>query len=345
MADAAHAARRRATAFDGSARAGAPLLDLGATALLSAAQEVELAGHVQDLLACERARDDLVARLGREVSQSEWAEALGHTELELASRLKVGRAAKDHMVSANLRLVVSVAKKYRGRGISFSDLVQEGTSGLVRGVERFDAGRGFKFSTYAHWWIRQAITRCIADTSRTVRLPVHLYDMLSRIRKGAAALAARLGREPTEAELAEETGLTKEKLRLAARASAATRSLDSALSNHTAKGGNGTMTLEGTVADRPAGGGDADADPGEAAVLRADLDAVLATLSSREREVVRMRFGLVDGRPFTLEEVSSVFDVTRERIRQIEASALRKLRMPVRMSSLTSHVDELQGTA
>ena len=307
--------------------------DLGHIQLLTTAQEVQLAKQVQDLLSLERAQDALQGELGRAPTTSEWASVVGMPVPAFSDRLARGYAAKDHMVQANLRLVVSVAKKYVRRGVSFQDLVQEGSSGLIRGCEKFDFERGFKFSTYAHWWIRQAITRSIADHSRTVRLPVHLYEVLTRIRKGSQALNTQLGRQPTDEELAASLEMDVDRMRLISKAALQPLSLDAPVGKDDKK----SRSLEETVETE-------ESDLSERHVghdlLRDDLQGVMSTLSPREKEVLRMRFGLADGQAKTLEEVGIVFRVTRERIRQIEAKALRKLRSPARQMSLTQHLGD-----
>lgn len=263
----------------------------------------------------------------------EWAGAVGVPVPAFAERIRRGHQAKDHMVQANLRLVVSVAKKYIGRGVSFQDLVQEGTMGLVRGAEKFDYERGYKFSTYAHWWIRQAITRAIADHSRTIRLPVHMFEYLSRYNKAKKRLQDDLGRLPTEAELAEDLGLSVEKVVLLSKCSATPTSLDALVGDDSRR----ETRLEDMIEDESAGSGEQTV--GET-LLREDLANVLNTLNVREREVLKMRFGLDDGTVKTLDEVGSVFRLTRERIRQIEVKALRKLRQPQRNFALREHMED-----
>lgn len=248
-------------------------------------------------------------------------------------RLRRGHQAKDHMVQANLRLVISVAKKYTGRGLAFQDLVQEGTMGLVRGAEKFDHERGYKFSTYAHWWIRQAITRSIADLSRTIRLPVHMFEFLSRYNKAKKRLLEELGRVATTGELAADLGLSEEKVLLLAKCALTPTSLDALVGDDSRR----ETRLEDLIEDNSM-------PTGEQAIgetlLREDLHNVLNTLNAREREVLRLRFGLEDGQVMTLEEVGNVFRLTRERIRQIEAKALRKLRQPQRNFALREHMED-----
>ena len=237
-------------------------------------------------------------------------------------------AAKRDLAAGNLRLVISIAKRYRNRGLTFLDLIQEGNSGLMRAVDKFEHARGFKFSTYATWWIRQAITRAIADQSRTIRLPVHLYETISRIKKTTKVLSQEFGRKPTEEEIAESMEMTIEKLRFIAKSAQLPISLETPI------GKEEDSRLGDFI--------EADIENPEQDVaknlLREDLEGVLATLSPRERDVLRLRYGLDDGRMKTLEEIGQIFDVTRERIRQIEAKALRKLRHPNRNGVLKEYI-------
>ena len=247
-------------------------------------------------------------------------------EVELATAIEGGsQAARDRLIESNLRLVVSIAKKYMGRGLTFLDLIQEGNLGLMRGVQKFDHRRGFKFSTYATWWIRQAIARSIADQSRTIRLPIHVAEVLHKVVRVERRLTGELGRDPTTAEIAEELGLEVEKVEATKRSALDPLSLDMPV------GEDDGARLEDFVPDRDA------PEPMEAAAamaLRDLVDDALAMLNPRERRVLQLRFGLVDGHQRTLDEVGRRFGVTRERIRQIESKALRKLRHPARSRRL-----------
>ncbi|NJK50731.1 RNA polymerase sigma factor RpoD [Candidatus Gracilibacteria bacterium] len=304
------------------------LQEIGRIRLLRAEEEIELARKIADLLELERLFEQLRKRLGRFPKDKEWADAV---EMELPAfqrRLYLGRRAKDKMVQSNLRLVVSIAKKYMNRGLSFQDLIQEGSLGLIRAAEKFDHEKGYKFSTYATWWIRQAITRAIADQSRTIRLPVHLYETISRIKKTTKILSQEMRRKPTEEEIATRMEMTIEKLRFIAKSAQLPISLETPIGKEE----------DSRLGDFIEADGETPEDEVSKNLLREDLENVLDTLSPRERDVLRLRYGLDDGRMKTLEEIGQIFNVTRERIRQIEAKALRKLRHPNRNSILKEYI-------
>ncbi len=252
-------------------------------------------------------------------------------EVDLARRVAEGDdEARKKLSEANLRLVVSIAKRYVGRGMHFLDLIQEGNLGLIKAVEKFDYTKGFKFSTYATWWIRQAITRAIADQARTIRIPVHMVETINKVKKASSQLLHKNGHEPTPEEIGEEMGIPVEKVREILRVAQEPVSLETPI------GEEEDSHLGDFIPDEDA------TVPAEAAyhsLLCEQIDEVLETLTSREARVLRLRFGLEDGRPRTLEEVGKEFNVTRERIRQIEAKALRKLRHPSRSKKLKDFLD------
>ncbi len=304
------------------------LQEIGRIRLLRPDEEIELARKIADLLQLEELAAQFEADHGHYPDTKEWAVLVDMPLIKFRRRLMLGRRAKEKMVQSNLRLVVSIAKKYMNRGLSFQDLIQEGSLGLIRAAEKFDHEKGYKFSTYATWWIRQAITRAIADQSRTIRLPVHLYETISRIKKTTKVLSQEFGRKPTEEEIAESMEMTIEKLRFIAKSAQLPISLETPI------GKEEDSRLGDFI--------EADIENPEQDVaknlLREDLEGVLATLSPRERDVLRLRYGLDDGRMKTLEEIGQIFDVTRERIRQIEAKALRKLRHPNRNGVLKEYI-------
>jgi RNA polymerase primary sigma factor len=343
------------------------LQEIGRIRLLRAEEEIELARKIADLLKLERIREDfrlytdaewgkqvfLFERIEKIIAEKSEKEPklsdikayLGKTELmaplveewlakskeylsAFKRRLYHGRRAKEKMVQSNLRLVVSIAKKYMNRGLSFQDLIQEGSLGLIRAAEKFDHEKGYKFSTYATWWIRQAITRAIADQSRTIRLPVHLYETISRIKKTTKILSQEMRRKPTEEEIATKMEMTIEKLRFIAKSAQLPISLETPIGKEE----------DSRLGDFIEADGETPEDEVSKNLLREDLENVLDTLSPRERDVLRLRYGLDDGRMKTLEEIGQIFNVTRERIRQIEAKALRKLRHPNRNSILKEYI-------
>ncbi|MFP5352591.1 MAG: RNA polymerase sigma factor RpoD [Actinomycetota bacterium] len=293
------------------------LKEIGRVPLLTAQEEVSLAKRIEAGLIAEEKLES-----GAKLSDDE--------RLELRMTRRDGAMAKRHLVEANLRLVVSIAKRYVGRGMAFLDLIQEGNLGLIRAVEKFDYAKGFKFSTYATWWIRQAITRAIADQARTIRIPVHMVETINKLVRIQRQLLQDLGREPTADEIAEQMELTPKKVREIQKISQEPVSLE---------------TPVGEEEDSHLGDFIEDADapvPLERAsfrLLQEQLESVLHTLSGREKEVIRLRFGLVDGQPRTLEDVGKKFGVTRERIRQIESKTLSKLRHPSRSQKLRDYLE------
>ena len=282
------------------------LKEIGGYELLTAADEVSLAKTIE----AGRKADAELAASGPTLDEEARA--------ELSRRSLEGHAAKQRFIQSNLRLVVSIAKRYQPCGLPLLDLVQEGNLGLMRAVEKFDHRRGFKFSTYATWWIRQAVSRAIADKSRTIRVPVHMVETVAQVSRATTRLARALGREPTAEELSRETGLTPERVREAQRVAPDPVSLFEQV-------GDDNAELADFLEDPHA---QASFDAAVVAIENEELRAVLATLSTREQRVLELRFGLVGDRPRTLEEVGQEFRLTRERIRQIEAKALSKLRHP-----------------
>ena len=285
-------------------------------------EEEELIDPVE--LAAEYNLDDPVRMYLKEIGQVRLLTA--DEEMELAKRVGKGdKAAKDKLTEANLRLVVSIAKKYSGRGLHILDLIQEGNTGLIRAVDKFDYTKGNKFSTYATWWIRQAITRAIADQARTIRVPVHMVEVINKATRCNRKLVQELGREPTLEEIAAELNLPIEKIIEANRTAADTLSLDMPV-------GDEEDTTIGSFVEDDNTPGPADATSN--ALLAEALAEILGTLTEREADVLKMRFGMYDGRTHTLEEVGQIFGVTRERIRQIENKAIRKLRHPSRAKKI-----------
>jgi RNA polymerase primary sigma factor len=297
------------------------LKQIGKVALLNAEEEVELAKRIEaGLYAAERMRRTIDA--GEKVS----------TQLRRDLRwiVRDGERAKNHLLEANLRLVVSLAKRYTGRGMAFLDLIQEGNLGLIRAVEKFDYTKGYKFSTYATWWIRQAITRAMADQARTIRIPVHMVEVINKLGRIQRELLQDLGREPTPEELAKEMDITPEKVLEIQQYAREPISLDQTI------GDEGDSQLGDFIEDSEA---IVAVDAVSFTLLQDQLQSVLATLSEREAGVVRLRFGLTDGQPRTLDEIGQVYGVTRERIRQIESKTMSKLRHPSRSQVLRDYLD------
>ncbi|WP_268916162.1 RNA polymerase sigma factor [Aeromicrobium chenweiae] len=293
------------------------LKQIGKVSLLTAGQEVELAKRIEAGLFSE----EKLAKGGR-LSEK--------TREELEWIVVDGRRAKNHLLEANLRLVVSLAKRYTGRGMLFLDLIQEGNLGLIRAVEKFDYTKGFKFSTYATWWIRQAITRAMADQARTIRIPVHMVEVINKLARVQRQMLQDLGREPTPEELAIELDMTPEKVVEVQKYGREPISL------HTPLGEDGDSEFGDLIEDSEA---IVPADAVSFTLLQEQLHAVLDTLSERESGVVSMRFGLTDGQPKTLDEIGKVYGVTRERIRQIESKTMSKLRHPSRSQVLRDYLD------
>ena len=297
------------------------LKEIGKVPLLTAAEEVVLAR-------CVEAGLEATDRLGRIEEESALVEdRSGVTELERLRR--EGIAAKRILIEANLRLVVSIAKRYRNRGMAFLDLIQEGNLGLMRAVDKFDHTKGFKFSTYATWWIRQAITRAIADQARTIRIPVHMVDTINKVMRTQRQLLQDLGREPTVDEVAQRVEMTPGRVRDILRVSQETVSLEQPM-------GEDDFSLSDLLEDQAAV---APLEAAARAMLNQAVNEALGELSERERKVVRLRFGLDDGEMRTLEEVGREFGVTRERIRQIESKTLAKLRHPMHSGHLRDYLD------
>lgn len=299
------------------------LKQIGKVALLNAAQEVELAERIEAGLYAEQ-------KLKGDESYRDKNGRLTKAGRELTMVADDGRAAKDHLLEANLRLVVSLAKRYTGRGMLFLDLIQEGNLGLIRAVEKFDYAKGYKFSTYATWWIRQAITRAMADQARTIRIPVHMVEVINKLARVQRQMLQDLGREPTPEELAKELDMTPEKVVEVQKYGREPISL------HTPLGEDGDSEFGDLIEDSEAV---VPADAVSFTLLQEQLHSVLDTLSEREAGVVSMRFGLEDGQPKTLDEIGKVYGVTRERIRQIESKTMSKLRHPSRSQVLRDYLD------
>jgi len=287
------------------------LKEIGRIPLLTAEQEVSLAKRM------EAGRDTKKKLSRRDLSDDD--------RRELLAIVRDGQAAQEHLIKANSRLVVSVAKKYVGRGVPFLDLIQEGNIGLIRAVKKFDYRRGYKFSTYATWWIRQAVTRAIADQGRTIRVPVHMYEQINRLARASRQLVQELGRDPTVEEIAEELGVSPKKVERTIKVSQRPLSLEMPV------GEEDDSFLGDFIEDSEA---PSPTDQASQQLLRDQIEDIFGSLTPREVRILQLRFGLVDGYSYTLEEVGKKFGVTRERIRQIEAQALGRLRHPSRSRKL-----------
>ena len=303
------------------------LKQIGKVALLDAEQEVSLAKRIEAGLYAQYRLDEM-ARAAAEGDKD--AKLTPAVKRDLRAVARDGRKAKNHLLEANLRLVVSLAKRYTGRGMAFLDLIQEGNLGLIRAVEKFDYSKGYKFSTYATWWIRQAITRAMADQARTIRIPVHMVEVINKLGRIQRELLQDLGREPTPLELAKEMDITEEKVLEIQQYAREPISLDQTI------GDEGDSQLGDFIEDSEAV---VAVDAVSFTLLQDQLQDVLHTLSEREAGVVRLRFGLTDGMPRTLDEIGQVYGVTRERIRQIESKTMSKLRHPSRSQVLRDYLD------
>lgn len=306
------------------------LRDWGNPKLLTAREEVELSRGIQDLIKLDKIRAKYKEKTGKEPTLAQWAEVISVDQKTLKRRLQVGRDSFDKIINSNLRLVISVAKNYQNRGLSLQDLIQAGSMGLMRSAEKFDYSRGFKFSTYAYWWIRQSISKALTEQSRTIRLPVHMVESMTRIRAARRLLYQEHRRDPTKDEVAEVAGMSLSRLRHVTRCTRVPISLDRCVWKDMDE------KFSEIVADTNSESTETIASK---ELFKKDLDRVLDILTAKEKQVVRLRYGLDDGRMKSLHEVGHHFSLSRERVRQIEAKAMSKLRQNHRTQNLKHYID------